>query len=322
MQNLFSVDIFKFRTALRDITFDLFLKVSENHFAHVFSKTTGLDYHRLEKYIDRGVRELFVQESDRAGYEAFISVTPESVFNDTNVSHEKRVAALLNMTEQNLAGIFARFNVDDETATSSKKLVRGYVELMTDEPQSLAVILKLISYGNYLYYHAVAVSVFSLLLARALGQYDMQTLEVIGMGGFLHDIGRTQLPKEVNECSTDLTPEQWEVMKTHPKLGLNMLEKAKGIPEAVRFIVYQHHEQPGGGGYPNALRGTAIYAPAKIVGICDAFSALISARPWRPPFSVEQAIEVMESESGKFDKTLLKNLEVIFSKKFTSSKVA
>ena len=104
-------------------------------------------------------------------------------------------------------------------------------------------------------------------------------------------------------------------MKTHPKLGLNMLEKAPKIPAEVRYIVYQHHEQPGGAGYPNSLRGQVIYPPARIVGICDSFSALISMRPWRDAYTVEKAIEIMESESGKFDKGLLKTLSTIFSER-------
>lgn len=313
-EKYFPVDIRSFRSTLRDIGFDLFLKMAGDHYAHVFSKQTGLDYNRLEKYIERGVSELYIRESEKTAFQSYSGVTAESVFNDGAATHEKRVAALLNMTEQNLAEIFAKFSVDDETADGTRKLIKGYVGLMTDDPQSLAVILKLVSYGNYLYYHSVAVSVFSLLLARSLGHFDTKTLEVIGLGGFLHDIGRTQLPKEVNESSTDLTEEQWKTMKTHPKLGLDMIEVAHKVPEEVRFIIYQHHEQPGGEGYPNGLRGSAIYAPARVVALCDGFSALISDRPFRKAYTVPAALALMQSEVGKYDPNLLKVLGSIFVK--------
>jgi putative nucleotidyltransferase with HDIG domain len=181
------------------------------------------------------------------------------------------------------------------------------------------MVLKLVSYGNYLYYHAVVVSVFSVLLGRALGQFDSKTLEMIGLGGFLHDIGRTQIPQELNESVRPFTPDEWKVMKSHPKLGLDMLKATKQIPDEVRYIVYQHHEQPGGGGYPNGLRGPVIYPPARIVAICDSFSALLSARPFRKAYSVEEALKIMQAEAGKFDKVLLQTLRAVFAHRLGDS---
>jgi len=313
MERFIAVEIQKFRGTMRDLTFDVFLKVSGDHYAHVFSRSTGVDYQRLEKYIFRGVKELYIRENDYEIYKNYSKVTAATVFTDPALTQEKRVSALLNMTEQNLAEIFTRFSVDEQAAQQSRTLVQGYVGLMSSEPQTLAMILKLVSYGNYLYYHAVAVSVFSLLLARALGQFDSKLLEIIGMGGFLHDIGRTQLPQEINESARSFTPEEWKIMRSHPKLGLDMLQDAKKIPDEVRYIVYQHHEQPGGGGYPNALRGPVIYPPARIVSICDSFSALISARPFRKAYSVDEALKIMQGESGKFDKILIQTMRTVFA---------
>lgn len=312
MEKFVPIEIKRLRYTTRDITFDIFLKVSENHFAHVFAKSTGLDYNRLEKYIQRGVTELHIRESELSLFEEFCGKTTEVIFSDEGLPKEKRMAALLNMTEQNLAELFAQFDVDTDTAEHSKTLIKGYVELMSEDPQTLAVILKLASYGNYLYYHAIAVSVFSLLLARSLGYFDSKTLELVGLGGFLSDIGRTQLPAELNDSQRELTEEEWRVMRSHPKLGLKMLEKTDGVPDEVRYIVYQHHEQPGGSGYPNSIRGSVIYPLARIVSICDAFSALISKRPFRKAYTVAEAIKVMRTEHGKFDSDLLDALAKVF----------
>ena len=91
----------------------------------------------------------------------------------------------------------------------------------------------------------------------------------------------------------------------HPALGLKMIEGTPGIPDEVRFIVYQHHEQPDGKGYPNGLHGKAIYYPATIVAIADSFSALISDRPFRPAFTVPQAFKILEENPGKYDRELV-----------------
>lgn len=307
-----AVDILTFRHAIRDITFDVYLRLSDDNFARVFSGTTGLDYKRLAQYIQKGIHHLYILKADEEQYKAFVSVTAESIFLDPSTSPEKKIATLLNMTEQNIAETFSQFNVDEETAKSTQKLIHSYVDLMTEKPNTLGMILKLVSHGEYLYYHSIAVSIFSMFIARATGQFNKQMVELIGLGGFLHDIGCTQLPKEVVNSPTDLTVEQWKLMHSHPKLGLKMIENTKTLPEEVRFIIYQHHEEPSGQGYPNGIRSSVIYYPAKIVALADTFSALISKRPFRPAYSVEEAIHIIEKATGKFDKDLVKMLPAIF----------
>lgn len=309
-----AVDIQSFRTATRDIAFDVYLRLSEDNIAHVFSKSTGLDYKRLAQYIQKGVKELWIRKEDKAAYDAFVLRTADAIFQDPASTTEKKIATLLNMTEQNMAELFSQVSVTEETAATSQLVVKRYVELMIESPKSLAIILKLVSHGDYLYYHSIAVAIFSMFLAKATGQFNQQMLETVGLGGFLHDIGCTQLPKEIVCSPTDLTEEQWEQMHHHTKLGLMMLENTKNIPDEVRYIIYQHHEQPGGKGYPNRIHAPVIYYPAKIVAIADAFSALISKRPFRPAYPVEQAIQLLQSEAdaGKFDRELVGMLASIF----------
>jgi len=317
-----AVDILTFRGALRDISFDVYLKLGESNFAHVFSRTTGLDYKRLAQYIEKGVKELHIRPEDSAAYKAFVARTAESVFDDPQTPIEKKIGTLLNMTEQNMAEIFAKVKVPEATAARAQKVIKGYVSLMGENPKSLALILKLVSHGDYLYYHSIATAIFSMFIAKASGQFNTRMMELVGMGGFLHDIGCVQLPKEVVNSPTELTAEQWVQMRTHPKLGLKMLEGSPNVPDEVRFIVYQHHEEPSGKGYPNALSGPKIYYPAKIVAIADAFSALISKRPFRPAYTVQEAIQLIQSEQGKYDRELVKILASIFLRGESGKKAA
>lgn len=308
------VDIFSFRNATRDIHFDVYLKLSEDNIAHVFSRTTGLDYKRLAQYICKGVKELYVHQDDLPAYREFVSRPAHAIFADPSTSQEKKIAILLNMTEQNMAELFTQLNVNEEMAESSKRVVNGYVKLMTSSPQSLAMLLKLVSHGEYIYYHSIAVAIFSMFIAKASGQFNQKMLELVGMGGFLHDIGHTHLPKELLESSKTYEDEERHQMQEHPQLGLKMLEGAANIPEEVRYIVYQHHERPGGGGYPNKLHAAVIYYPAKIVALADAFSALISRRPHRPAYPVEQAIDILrqDTKKGKFDPDLMEIVASVF----------
>ena len=218
--------------------------------------------------------------------------------------------------------LFSQVSVSDETAESTQKVVRSYVDLMSKNPQTLATILKLVSHGEYLYYHSIAVAIFSIFIGRALGQFNSQTLEWIGMGGFLHDIGCAQLSDEIVNSPIDLTDDQWDQMHTHPKLGLKMLETAASIPDEVRYIVYQHHEEPGGQGYPNGISAPVIYFPARIIGVADSFSALISKRPFRPAYSIPEALEIMRKQKGKYDQELVNLLSALFIHRNESKKLA
>lgn len=309
-----AVDIQGFRKALRDINFDVYLKLSEGNFAHVFSRTTGLDYKRLAQYVQKGVGELYIKRADEGAYTEFITRTAEKVFSDPATPEERKIATLLNMTEQNMAEVFSQLDIADETAEQTKKVVNNYITLLAESPKTLSVILRLAAHGDYLYYHSVATAVFSMFIARFTGQFNRRLLEIVGMGGFLHDIGCTQLPQDITDSRAELTPAQWKLMRSHPKIGLKMLENTPSVPDEVRYIVYQHHEEPSGNGYPNGLRGPVIYFPAKIVAVADAFSALISKRPFRPAYTVEQAVQILKSEAGKYDGGLVKIVEQLFVK--------
>jgi putative nucleotidyltransferase with HDIG domain len=317
-----AVDILTFRSTTRDIQFDVFLKLSEGNFAHIFSRTTGLDYKRLAQYIQKAVKELYIRPEDEEAFRQFAEKSAHSVFQDPETPVEKKIATLLNMTEQNMAEIFFQMKVPDTTAQSTIRVIKNYVELMTENPKTLAVLLKLVSHGEYLYYHSIATSIFSMFIAKASGQFNTRMLELVGMGGFLHDIGCTKLPKEVVCSPTDLSAEQWVDMHTHTKLGLTMIEETPNIPDEVRYIVYQHHEEPGGQGYPNGLRSPVIFYPAKIVAIADSFSALISKRPFRPAYSPEEAIEVMKKQAGKYDRDLVQLLTTLFGRSNSGTQAA
>ena len=102
-------------------------------------------------------------------------------------------------------------------------------------------------------------------------------------------------------------------MRAHTTLGMRMLEGTPNVSDEVRYILYQHHEEPGGKGYPNGLLGPVIYYPAKIVALADAFSALISKRPFRAAYTVEQAIALLEAGNGqKHDRELVHLMGSIF----------
>ncbi len=310
-----SIPLQSLKTGNREIDFDIYIKLSEDNYAHLFSRTTGIDYKRLFQYAQKGVTELYIRPEDELLYQKFSGETAEVIMNNPSLASEKKVACIINMTEQTMVEIFSKFSIDDQVADSTKKVVNNYVELLHSDPKSLVMLMRLVSHGEYLYYHSIAVAIFSIFLSKASGLFNRRLIETIGLGAFLHDLGCVHIPREITESPHDLTAAQWKVMRAHPKVGLQMLEKATTIPDEVRYIVYQHHEEPGAQGYPNQIGGNAIYYPAKIVSVADGFSALISKRPFRAAFSTEQAMHIIQSDPGKFDREIVRLLITLFTKK-------
>lgn len=125
----------------------------------------------------------------------------------------------------------------------------------------------------------------------------------------LHDIGKVGIPDSVLLKPGPLTPAEWEIMKTHAKLGSDAIEQAENDAEQpVAFLVlgkeiaHWHHEKWDGSGYPDGLAGEAIPVSARIMAVADVFDALISMRVYKPPISYGEARTVIaEARARHFD---------------------
>lgn len=145
--------------------------------------------------------------------------------------------------------------------------------------------------------HLWRVSRYAHLLAQRAGLGEANAAQ-IALGGFLHDLGKIGVPDAILRKPGRLTDEEYALMKTHPDLGIRMLA---GHPLAplVRDAVQLHHERPDGLGYPRGLSGDAIPLMARIVGLCDAFDAMTSSRPYRPGMERDVALGIIARERGR-----------------------
>ncbi len=149
--------------------------------------------------------------------------------------------------------------------------------------------------------HLWRVAQYSRLLSEEVGM-PMNEVARISVGGFLHDLGKIAVPDQILRKPDRLTKEEFKVIQTHPAVG-NRLLHMHPLAELVNKAVLSHHETPDGTGYPEALSGDAIAPEARIVGICDAFDAMTSNRPYRRGMPIEKALLIIESELGhQFDR--------------------
>ena len=142
-------------------------------------------------------------------------------------------------------------------------------------------------------------------LGRHLG-LEEDSIVALRRGGYLHDLGKIAVPDEILKKGTDLTPEEWVVMKQHPITGENICRPLKSL-RLVLPIIRNHHEHSDGTGYPDGLHKQEIPLLPRILQVADVYDALRTARPYKLARSHEQAAATMREEArgGLWDKELV-----------------
>lgn len=164
-------------------------------------------------------------------------------------------------------------------------------------PAVRALIEALGTFDEYTKAHSEHVSRYARLLGKALGLED-GVLEVLAVGGLLHDLGKLGVGDTTLRKNGSLTPDEFDRMKLHPAMGAKILA---GIPAFQEIIplVQGHHEAYDGSGYPEGLIGEAIPLGARILAVVDTFDALTTDRPYRAALACEEALERLRQLAGK-----------------------
>lgn len=151
--------------------------------------------------------------------------------------------------------------------------------------------------------HSGRVGDMALELASMMGM-DAQMKEVIHISGHLHDIGKIGIADSILLKDGGLSELEWATMKTHPRIGSDIVDKCSSLGEVSRIIL-QHHERWDGKGYPSGLSGDEIHIAARLIALCDTIDAMSSNRPYRRHFDWSFIRDEVKKNAGKqFDPML------------------
>jgi PAS domain S-box-containing protein/putative nucleotidyltransferase with HDIG domain len=134
-------------------------------------------------------------------------------------------------------------------------------------------------------------------IAVEMGDFDDYRMKGIRTATMIHDIGKLYVPSELLSKAGQLTGIEFELIKTHPQAGYEILQNIE-FPWPVARIIQQHHERLDGSGYPTGLAGDDILLEARIVGVADVVEAMSSHRPYRPGRGMEPALHEIRSARG------------------------
>lgn len=173
---------------------------------------------------------------------------------------------------------------------------------------------------HYTASHSQNVSYYATELARAL-KLSPEEIEIVKEAGLLHDIGKIGVPEAVLQKPGRLNEEEFKIMKSHVEQSVEILHHLSGM-EYILPAVLGHHEKYDGTGYPLGKKGEDIPFSARILNVVDSFDAMMSARPYKPPYPIDFALHQLLVSSGtQFDPEIAKTFaELIREGKITVRK--
>ncbi|TLX61983.1 HD-GYP domain-containing protein [Stutzerimonas nosocomialis] len=185
--------------------------------------------------------------------------------------------------------------------------VRRNLESLLRNESAMLWLTRLKDQDVYTSLHCLSVSIMAMGFGNHLQLSDAE-LELLGLGGLLHDVGKVRIDPDVLNKPGKLTAEEFAHVKLHPVFGYEALKGQADIPVAAAQAAYGHHERLDGKGYPQGVAERQIPFMTRIITIVDAFDAITSHRSYDKPRPVQVAFDILREGSGtQFDSKLVRD---------------
>lgn len=216
---------------------------------------------------------------------------------------EKVSETILLREEERIRGQLLKFAKDlNQVYRSERTRARELEEALHELEEAYAATVRMLAFvvearDPNTRAHLDRSQAYAVALTKRLAP-ELAEDPAVCQGYLLHDIGKVGIPEHILGKPGPLTREEWEVMRTHPIIGSQILSPIKFFQRAIP-IVEAHHERWDGRGYPRGLRGEEIPLPARIFAVSDTFDAMTSDRPYRAALSFEHAVEEIRRCAGR-----------------------
>lgn len=190
---------------------------------------------------------------------------------------------------------------NDLELASARPLIRSCVDSVKANASAMFWMARIKHRDAYTAEHCLRVAIFTVAFARFLGLPE-DDLEVAGMCGLLHDIGKLRVPDEILNKPGPLSPQEYEVMRKHTTLGHELLKQDPSLDPIISDVTLHHHERIDGRGYPQQLPEWQISRFARLIAIVDAYDAMTSDRCYRDGMSPADAVRILyKNRAQQFD---------------------
>lgn len=248
----------------------------------LLSEGTTLSNKVIERLLQNGIRDVFIEDTMSEGLESPDTVKPEVL-----QQIKSQVKDFMSMPSLK-AGIHAH---------RITEMVDRLLEQILASGDVLHHLADIRSIDDYTFSHCVNVAVISLITGIGLGMRQ-DTLREMGTGAILHDVGKLLVDEEILQKPSSLSPDEFEAVKKHTVLGHDIVLAIRGLAPSAAVVALNHHERMDGSGYPRGLSGSAIPLEARIVAIADVYDALTTDRVYRKREEAHKAMDYITEKTG------------------------
>jgi putative nucleotidyltransferase with HDIG domain len=268
---------------------DLYLVVNGKLTA-IRRRGESLSPDRIQALHAHGITKLLVPMDQRDIYLHHI----RQVLQDPSSTVDAKSAVIKESAFVQMQELFTNPNISSVVG-GMERMLEDMVGFLSANSSAAPSLLRLSDHDQYAFNHSVNVAVYAILLTKKLSGIDPNAFVLAGLSALLHDVGKREIRPELVRKIEPLTADEQHELRQHPTLGAKLLAPIAAVPQRVKEVVLQHHENYDGTGYPQGLAGEQISQMTRIVAIADTFDALTHERPGQKSLSAEQALDLMTS---------------------------
>jgi HD-GYP domain-containing protein (c-di-GMP phosphodiesterase class II) len=263
--------------------------------------------------IQQGTTRLYVSGGNVEGYRTYLRTQLDRVLTDESLPVRERMGSLNEVVRNVLQEDFARGDAD-RIVHSALALADQTVQMICRTDAVAGDLLNVMYHDYHTFTHSANVTYFSVLLGWEL-KLPADDLKLIAAGGLLHDLGKLQIPERILNKPGRLDDAEFAIIQKHPGVGFRQLCRRDDLTWGQLMMVYQHHEDFRGGGYPVGSVGEEIHPWARICTVADVFEALTANRPYRTAMSRTAAFELMQNRmADKFERDFFRCFHAAISR--------
>jgi len=285
------------------VDFDLYIKIGNDFILYRASDLPFTEKTRaslLENNVDR----LFVPMGSQDKYQHYIESNINQILKDDDIPEKTKAGIVYDSTKLLVRDILTNPTLN-ENVRRSQAMVEAKINFILRGPEAFHNLLRVMSFDYYTYTHSVNVCTFSVAFAQFMGITDEETLNTLGTGALLHDVGKTKISDRILNKRTKLTPTEMELIRRHPEWGAELMRETQLIPDDAYFPIIQHHEREDGSGYPAGIGGGEMHIFGRIVGIADCFDAMTTRRVYQQAVDTFPALKIMFQQETAFNREML-----------------
>lgn len=250
---------------------DIYVCLPGSRYVKVLHKGQAFDPLRLNSYEEHAIDTVYLKSEDFNHYVSDSTKIGEELMNRPDIEPAVIVRFLNRIADAVLQELI-HTDIDAESLQHAKSISSGFLSSLQRQPHLAMVFKSLEEMGEDFTRHCVGVSMISTMMSLKMHWGGEKTLQIIQCGGFLHDIGFRELPKDLHlKVRAEMTPDEVKLYESHSYRGVQVLQSVPVFPSEVISVIYDHHEISNGSGFPRGLKHDRIYPLARIISMADLF---------------------------------------------------